>query len=57
MTCYNTDIFENVLEKIYLKYHKYKNKEFYYIYGGSAINNRVSFAENNIIEGSTILLN
>ena len=57
MTCYNTDIFENVLEKIYLKYPKYKNKEFYCLYGGIVINNRVSLAENNIVDGSTILIN
>ena len=54
--CYNTDIFENILEKIYLKYPELKNKEIFCLYGGNVINGRVSLAENKIIDGSTILI-
>jgi surface protein len=54
--CYNTDIFENVLEKIYLKYPQYKNKINFCLYGGAVVNERVSLAENKIEDNSTILI-
>ena len=54
--CYNTDIFENVLEKVYLKFPEIKNKEIFCLHGGNVINGRVSLAENKIIDGSTILI-
>ncbi len=57
ITCYNTDIFENVLEKIYLKYPKYKNKINFCLYGGEVVNERVSLAENKIEDNSTIIIN
>ena len=56
ISCYNTDIFEKVLEKIYLKFPELKNKEFFCLYGGSIINERVSLAENKIVNDSTILI-
>ena len=55
VTCYNTDIFEIVLENIYLKFPEIKNKEIFCLYGGNVINGRISLAENKIINGSTIL--
>jgi len=56
VTCYNTDNFENVLEKIYLKYPQYKNKANCCLYGGAVVNERVSLAENKIEDNSTILI-
>ena len=56
VTCYNTDIFENVLEKIYLKYPQFKNKTIFCLCGGAVVNERVSLAENKIEENSIILI-
>ena len=56
VTCYNTDIFENVFEKVYLKYPEFNDKEIYCLYGGTIINERVSLVENKIVDGSTILI-
>ena len=56
VTCYNTDIFENVLEKVYLKYPEYKNKNIFCLYGRNIINERVSLFENKIEDNSAILI-
>ena len=57
VTCYNTDIFEDVLEKVFLKYPEFKNKEICCLDGGTVINERVSLAENKIEDNSVILIN
>ena len=54
--CYNTDIFENVLEKVYLKFPEIKNKEIFCLHEANVINGRVSLAENKIIDGSLIII-
>ena len=56
VTCYNTDIFETLREKIYLKYPDFKHKEIIFIAEGEKINERVSLAENKIKDGSVILI-
>jgi len=56
MTCYNTDIFETLIDKIYLKLPEYKNKELYFLTNGNIINERVSLAENKIKDGAIILI-
>ena len=57
MTCYNTDIFETIKEKIILKFPELKHKEIYFFSGGNTMNERVSLAENEIKDGSVILIN
>ena len=54
--CYNTDIFENIIEKIYIKYPEIKNKDIFCLCGGTVINERVSLAENKIKDNSIILI-
>ena len=56
MTCYNTDIFETVLDKIFLKFPNIKNKEISCLYAGFVINERVSVEENKIVDGANILI-
>ena len=56
VTCYNTDIFETLREKIYIIKPEFKNKEFYFLANGNIINERVSLAENNIGDGTVILI-
>ena len=56
MTCYNTDIFETIIEKIFLDYPDIKHKDIYFIAEGEKINERVSLAENKINDGSVILI-
>ena len=56
VSCYNTDIFENVLEKVYLKFPEFKNKNIFCLFAGTVINERVSLDENKIKDGSAILI-
>ena len=56
VTCNNTDIFEDVLEKVFLKYPELKDKEIFCLCSGTIINGRVSLAENNIADNSCILI-
>ena len=56
VTCYNTDIFEEVKEKIFLKYPNYRYKDLHFLSGGNVINERVSLAQNNIKDGAIILI-
>ena len=56
VTCYNTDIFETVLDKIFLKFPDIKNKEISCLYAGFVINERVSVEENKIEDNSAILI-
>ena len=56
VTCYNTDIFETIREKIYLIKPEFKCKSFYFLANGNIINERVSLAENNIGDETVILI-
>ena len=56
ITCFNTDIFETLKEKIYLINPKMKNKQLYFIADGNIINERVSLAANKIKDETTILI-
>ena len=57
VTCYNTDIFETIKEKMLNNYPEFKHKEIYFMCGGNVVNERVSLAENNIKDGTGILVN
>ena len=57
VTCYNTDIFETIKEKIFNIYSEFKHKEIYFICGGKVVNEKVSFAENVIKDSIGILVN
>jgi surface protein len=56
VTCYNTDIFETLREKIYLQYPIFKSKDIYFLAKGNIINERVTLAENNIGDGTVIII-
>ena len=56
VTCFNTDIFEEVKEKIFWKYPNYRYKELHFLSAGNVINERVSLAQNNIKDGAIILI-
>ena len=56
VTCYNTDIFETIREKIYLIKPEFKCKSIYFLANGSIINERVSLAENKIGDKTVILI-
>ena len=57
VTCYNTDIFETIKEKIFNDYPEFKHKELYFLCEGKVVNERVSLAENHIRDGTGILVN
>ena len=57
ITCFNTDIFSTILEKLYLKFPQLKNKNIYYLASGNIINKSVSLAQNKIINDTNILIN
>ena len=54
--CYTTDIFENIKEKVFLDYPRFKYKECHFLSEGNIINERVSLAENRIKNGSVIII-
>ena len=56
VTCYNTDIFETLIEKIYIKNPDIRHKEIFFIGEGEKINERISLFENKIKDGSVILI-
>ena len=56
ITCFNTDIFEKIKEKIIMQHIELKNKDIYFLSGGNIINQRVSLAENGIKNDDVILI-
>ena len=56
VACYNTDIFETLREKIYIIKPEFRNKEIFFLANGNIINERVSLAQNNIGDGTVILI-
>ena len=57
VTCYNTDIFETIEEKIFLNYPEFRHKQLIFLVGGNKINERVNLAENQIKDGAVIIIN
>ena len=56
ITCFNTDIFEKIKEKIIIQHTELKHKDIYFLCGGNIINQRVSLAENGIKNDDVILI-
>ena len=56
ITCFNTDIFEKIKEKIIMQHTELKHKDIYFLSGGNIINQRVSLAENGIENDDVILI-
>ena len=56
ITCFNTDIFEKIKEKIIIQHTELKHKDIYFLFGGKIINQRVSLAENGIKNDDVILI-
>ena len=56
VTCYSTDLFETIREKIYIKYPQFKHKEIYFLADGKIMNERISLEENGIEDGTAILI-
>ena len=56
ITCFNTDIFEKIKEKIIIQHTELKHKDIYFLSGGNIINQRVSLAENGIKNDDVILI-
>ena len=56
ITCFNTDIFEKIKEKIVMEHTELKHKDIYFLSGGNIMNQRVSLAENGIKNDDVILI-
>ena len=57
MACKKTDIFLNAEKKLFDEYPELNSKKLFYIVNGNVINKSVSFEQNNIKNGSSILIN
>ena len=56
MACKKTDIFENILVKFYNEFPNLKYKKIYFIANGNVVNRSLTFEQNNIKNGTTILI-
>ena len=56
MACKKTDIFENIVVKLYNEFPNLKNKKIYFIANGNVVNRSLTFEQNKIKNGSTILI-
>ena len=56
MACKKTDIFANIEKKLYDEYPKLKSKNIYFIASGNYVNRSLTFEQNKIQSGSTILI-
>jgi hypothetical protein len=56
MACKKTDIFANIEKKLYDEYPKLKSKNLYFIASGNYVNRSLTFEQNKIQSGSTILI-
>jgi len=57
MACKKTDIFAKIEEKLYYEFPLLKSKKLYFIVNGNIANRSLTFEQNNIKSGSTILIN
>ena len=56
MACKKTDIFENIVVKLYNEFPNLKYKKIYFIANGNVVNRSLTFEQNKIKNGSTILI-
>ena len=56
MACKKTDIFENIVVKLYNEFPNLKYKKIYFIANGNIINRSLTIAENKIENGTAILI-
>ena len=56
MACKKTDIFENSVVKLYNEFPNLKNKKIYFIANGNVVNRSLTFEQNKIKNGTTILI-
>ena len=57
ITCYNTDIFKEIEEKLFEKFPELKHKEIYFLVNGMLINRLANLEKNKIKNGKIILIN
>ena len=57
MACKKTDIFSKIEKKLYQEYPILKSKKIYFISNGNVIDKALTFQQNQINSGSTILIN
>jgi hypothetical protein len=57
MACKKTDVFSKVEEKLYQEFPELKNKNYYFIANGNVIDKSLTFEQNKIKSGNTILIN
>ena len=56
MACKKTDIFENIVVKLYNEFPNLKYKKIYFIANGNVVNRSLTFEQNKIKNGTTILI-
>ena len=56
MACKKTDNFENIVVKLYNEFPNLKYKKIYFIANGNVVNRSLTFEQNNIKNGTTILI-
>ena len=56
MACKKTDIFENIVVKLYNEFPNLKYKKIYFIANGNVVNMSLTFEQNKIKNGTTILI-
>ena len=56
MACKKKDIFENIVVKLYNEFPNLKYKNIYFIANGNVVNRSLTFEQNNIKNGTTILI-
>ena len=57
MACKKTDIFSNIEKKLYHEFPILKSKQIYFVANGNAIDRSLTFEQNKIKSGNTILIN
>ena len=56
IACKKTDIFQNVEFKLYNEFPYLKNKKIYFVANGNVVNRSLTFEQNQITSGTTILI-
>ena len=56
MACKKTDIFENIVVKLYNEFPNLKYHKIYFIANGNVVNRSLTFEQNKIKNGTTILI-
>ena len=57
MACKKTDVFSKVEKKLYQEFPELKNKNYYFVANGKVIDKSLTFEQNKIKSGNTILIN